>query len=143
MGGGGYTVSLAANFLFCFVSPSFLQVTRTTIKSLMRSSFGKIQPWTVELAALERLKKIFFYLRTVLMTCWLSGERSLPFGLLVTIYGRGGHLGHVTRVLNELPFPIPKEAPHINWLRLAKQFRRISIVDDDGQTPEHGHTQLS
>ena len=79
----GYTVNLACSqFLVWIVSPSFLQVTMTTIKSLMRSSFGQIQPWTVELAALDRLKKSF-YLRTILMTCWLSGERYLPFGLLV------------------------------------------------------------
>ena len=66
----------------------FLQVTRTTIKSRMSSKFDQIRPWSVELAALERLKKSFTYtyLRTIqniFMTCWLAGERSLPFGLLV------------------------------------------------------------
>ena len=33
------------------------------------------------------IKKSFTYLRTsqnILMTCWLLGERSLPFGLLVS-----------------------------------------------------------
>ena len=46
------------------LAPSFLngcslllQVTRTTIKSLMGSKFGKIGPGTDELAALERLEK--------------------------------------------------------------------------------------
>ena len=39
-------------------SYSFLQVTRTTIRSRMSSNFGQIRPWTVELDALERLKKI-------------------------------------------------------------------------------------
>ena len=72
--------------LFLIGSASFLQVRRTTIKSLMSSKFGKIQPWTADLAALDRLKNLSFtYLRTIqniLMTCWLSGERSLPFGLL-------------------------------------------------------------
>ena len=38
----------------------------------------------MELAALDRLKKSF-NLRTILMTCWLSGERSLPFGELIII----------------------------------------------------------
>ena len=54
----------------------------------MSSKFDQIRPWSVELAALERLKKSFtyMYLRTIqniFMTCWLAGERSLPFGLLV------------------------------------------------------------
>ena len=48
--------TLAPSFLS--VSLSFLQVTRTIIKSLMSSNFGQIQPWTVELAALDRLKII-------------------------------------------------------------------------------------
>ena len=52
----------------------------------MSSKFDQIRPWSVELAALERLKKSFtyMYLRTIqniFMTCWLGGERSLPFGL--------------------------------------------------------------
>ena len=62
--------------------PFILAGNKKTIKSLMRSSFGQIQPWTVELSALDRPKNSF-YLRTILMTCGLSGERSLPFGLLV------------------------------------------------------------
>ena len=36
---------------------SFLQITRTTIKSRMGLIFGQIRPWTVELAALECLEK--------------------------------------------------------------------------------------
>ena len=43
--------------LFFIGSTSFLQVTRTTIKSQIGSKFGQIRPWTVELAALERLEK--------------------------------------------------------------------------------------
>ena len=58
------------------------------MKSRMSSKFDQISPWSVELAALEHLKKSFtyMYLRTIqniFMTCWLAGERSLPFGLLV------------------------------------------------------------
>ena len=52
----------------------------------MSSKFDQIRSWTAELAALEPLEKSFTYLRTiqdVSMTCWLSGERLLPFGLLV------------------------------------------------------------
>ena len=44
---------------------SFLQITRTTIKSRMSLKFGQIQPWTVALAALERLKIYLTYLRTI------------------------------------------------------------------------------
>ena len=42
--------------LLLIESSSFLQVTRSTIKALMILKFGQIRPWTVELAALERLK---------------------------------------------------------------------------------------
>ena len=38
-------------------SSSFLQVTRTTIKSQMGSKFSRIRPGTYELPALERLEK--------------------------------------------------------------------------------------
>ena len=47
---------LAPSFLI--VSPPSLQLTRTTIKSLVSSNFGQIKPWTVELAALDRLKNL-------------------------------------------------------------------------------------
>ena len=42
---------------FLIGSSSFLQVMSKTIKSGMDSKFGKIQSGTVELAALESLKK--------------------------------------------------------------------------------------
>ena len=41
---------------FLIRSSSFLQVTRTTIRSRMSSKFSKIRPWTAELPALERLE---------------------------------------------------------------------------------------
>ena len=41
-----------------------------------------VQPLTAELAALDQLKKIFYLLENYLK-CLFSGERSLPFGLLV------------------------------------------------------------
>ena len=47
--------TLAPLFL---IESSFLQVTRSTIKAWMGWKFGQIIPWTVGLAALERLKKI-------------------------------------------------------------------------------------
>ena len=42
---------------FLIGSSLFLQVTRTTIKSMMGSKFGSIRRRTYELAALERLEK--------------------------------------------------------------------------------------
>ena len=39
-------------------SSSFLQVWRTTIISWTSSKFGRIQPRTAELAAIEHLKKL-------------------------------------------------------------------------------------
>ena len=47
--------TLAPSFLIC--SSLFLKVTRTTIKWRMGSKFGRIQPGTYELAALQRLEK--------------------------------------------------------------------------------------
>ena len=43
---------------FLIGSSSFLQVWRTTTISRTSSKFGRIRPQTVELAALERLKKL-------------------------------------------------------------------------------------
>ena len=44
--------------LFMIGSSSFLQVTMSTIKAKMGLKFGQIRPWTMELAALERLKSL-------------------------------------------------------------------------------------
>ena len=49
--------------------------------------FGRIQPWTAELAALDQFKKSLNLLLENYSKYFddlLSGERSLPFGLLVT-----------------------------------------------------------
>ena len=52
--------TLAPSFLIrC---SSFMQITRTTIMSRMSSKFGQIRLRTAELAAIERLKKIFYLL---------------------------------------------------------------------------------
>ena len=78
--------TLAPSFLIG--SFSFSQVTKKTIKSWKSLKFSQIQPWTAELDALDQLKKSFTYLKAIqniLMTCWLSGEQSLPFGLLVKL----------------------------------------------------------
>ena len=47
--------NLAPSFLIG--SPSFLQATRTPIKSWIGSKFGRIRPGTYDLAALECLEK--------------------------------------------------------------------------------------
>ena len=47
--------TLAPSFLIG--SFSFLQATRTPIKTGMGSKLGSIRRWTYELAALERLEK--------------------------------------------------------------------------------------
>ena len=47
--------TLAHSFLIG--SSSFLQATRTPIKSWMGSKFCQIVPWTVKLAAIEHLEK--------------------------------------------------------------------------------------
>ena len=39
-------------------------------------------------SCLDQLKIFYFKaIQNILMTCWLSGERSLPFGLLVSLCG--------------------------------------------------------
>ena len=48
----------AFSLLLLIRSFLYLQVTRTCIKSRKSSNFGHIRPLTMELAALERLKKI-------------------------------------------------------------------------------------
>ena len=53
-----YNVVTTLAPLFLIGSSSFLQVTRTIIKSWTSSKFNQIRPWTAELAALERLEKI-------------------------------------------------------------------------------------
>ena len=53
--GENLVTTLAPSYLIG--SSLFLQVTRTTKSSWMGLKFGKIQPGTYELAALERLEK--------------------------------------------------------------------------------------
>ena len=53
--GGNVVTTLAP--LFLIRSSSYLQVTRTFIKSRTSSKFGQIGPRTAGLAALERLEK--------------------------------------------------------------------------------------
>ena len=54
-------VAILASLLFSG-SSSFLQVTRITTISRMRSNFDQIQPLTAELSALECLKNQYFVL---------------------------------------------------------------------------------
>ena len=53
----------------------------------MSLKFGQIQPWTGELAALDQFKKIYLRIFKIFDDL-LSGERSLPFGLLVLVIGK-------------------------------------------------------
>ena len=48
------------SFFIC--SSSFLQVTRTAIKSWMGLKFGESRPVLVDIAALECLKKSHFFI---------------------------------------------------------------------------------
>ena len=49
-------ITFSQRFLIGFIS--YLQVMMIYIRASMSSKFGEIRPWTTELAALERLKKI-------------------------------------------------------------------------------------
>ena len=56
----------------------------------MSLKFGRIQPWTVELAALDQFEKnLLLENYSKYFDDLLSGERSLPFGLLVSICYHG------------------------------------------------------
>ena len=63
------------------------------------------------------------------------------FWSVFTIYGRGGHLGHVTQLpANKLSFPLPKEAPHKIWLWSATCFREEDVWNC-GQRMTDGWTE--
>ena len=49
----------------------------------MSLKFGRIHPWTAELAALDQFKKSFIREHSKYFDDLLSGELSLPIGLLV------------------------------------------------------------
>ena len=66
-----------------------------------------------------------------------SGEADVLRFSVFTIYGRGGHLDHVTwTIYTNLPSPFPWRL-HVkfgcDWRR-----RSLKMVDDDGRTPGHG-----
>ena len=77
-----------------------------------------------------------------------AGSREEDFWRVFTIYGRGGHLGHVTQMpRTNFRSPYPSRL-HI-YLALIGQAvsekKMFEIVDDgrttdDGQTPDHGYT---
>ena len=47
----------------------------------------------------------------------ISGSGEEDFLRFITIYGHGGHLGHVTKMIfTKFMFPFPKKAPHKIWL---------------------------
>ena len=80
--------TLAPSFLIG--SSSFWQATRKLIISRMGLKFSRIQPWTYELPALERLEKISIdlYGRNVVTTLVLSilnGSSSFLHTIMTTI----------------------------------------------------------
>ena len=66
-----------------------------------------------------------------------------------TIYGHGGYLGHMTRTIYKLLFPLPKDALHeiligFYWLSCFRQDLLNCVrMDKDGQTTEHGYPIIS
>ena len=72
-------------FLGCFfLSFLYLQVTRTCIKSRTSSNFGQIGQLTLELAALERLKK---FLRLTMGKCCLHASSFIFDRIIIKIAG--------------------------------------------------------
>ena len=69
-----------------------------------------------------------------------SGERSLSFGLLVTIYGSGGHLSHVTQTPpppNKLSFPHPIEVA-----LTGQAVSEEKMFENGGRQPTDGRRSL-
>ena len=65
----------------------------------------------------SKLRISFVKLQTIFLSAdWFNQSDLLPTVHHLTFstkYGRGGHLGHVTRtILNKLSFPRPKESPY-------------------------------
>ena len=56
-----------------------------------------------------------------------SGEEN--FSRVLNIYGRGGHLGHVTKISR-----IKLQCHHLRRLHINFKLIGQAIVDDDGQT---------
>ena len=52
----------------------------------MSLKFGRIQPWNAELAVHDQFKDLLLENYSKYFNDLLSGERSLPFGLLVLIF---------------------------------------------------------
>ena len=75
---------------------SFLQVTRSTIKAWMGLNFVKIPSLTLELAALERLKKSMKNVVTTLASSFFIGSSSFLQVARTTIkYWMGLKLGQI------------------------------------------------
>ena len=79
----------------------------------MSLKFGRIQPWTAELAALDQFKKLLLENYSKYFDDLLSGERSLASGLLVKNYSH--------KILEFHPLNIFKE----KMSKLARQMLRI------------------
>ena len=59
--------------------------------------------------------------------------------MVFTVYGHGGHLGHVTLTIY-INFRSPfLRMHHMKFGQAASDEKIFEIVDNDGRTPEHGH----
>ena len=61
----------------------------------------------------------FVELESPMLHSKFHDQRTSGSGKVFTIYGHGGHLGHMTWTIDNnygLSFPLPKEAPHKIWL---------------------------
>ena len=68
-----------------------------------------------------------------------SGEED--FRRVFTIYGRGGHLGHVTQMPRTIFRSSYPKRHHIKFgFDLPSGFRDVLVLrSNDGRTPEHGY----
>ena len=75
-----------------------------------------------------------------------SGSGEEDFWRVFTIYGRGGHLGHVTKTIwTKFCSHHPKESPYEIWVQLAQLFQRrrcLKMLTDDRQTADAGVTGI-
>ena len=73
----------------------------------MRLKFGRIQPWTVELAALDQFKNLLLENYSKYFDDLLSGEQLLPFGLFVVFaYAKSRFAQDAAQILVQLMFQL-------------------------------------
>ena len=117
---------------------SFFPIEKDIFTNLTLHKIGQGQPRVIIWTNYDGLASPM--LHTNVRGNWSTGFGE-DFWRVFTIYGRGGHLGHVTQMpRTKFCSPYPTRL-HLNWLWSAQHFPRcISIVDGRTPTADLGYT---